>query len=382
MARSTSDNRQLLYQQLRAPLGQTIGNIDQYVNLIKNRKGKGRKGKERKAKERATTTTTTTTTTIAIIATTINNNINHNRKEKPKEMVPSGATTTTTPAGARTSRATRTTTTKERASLHRRHRLQDAGFAASSDIGQFGLPHAGSTIRRTSTTSSNNNDHHNISSFSFRAHQISPSPTCLQRASLRSTSISYHNKQQPQLQYQQVRQALPSTTSASSVICDKSVHSKTSHPRRQFHQQHVQLRGRTTTRYRTSSLLDINQLNREHLWDLPRGLLRRWEILCDTGVVTSVAPRNFAEHVPETVPLQPHYTQLALSTAHPINPFTSMATKTSCSSAINKVSFAVRLYICDVKGSTVGTSPTSLTAGSSPAHQGQGIAQSSSVMER
>ena len=55
----------------------------------------------------------------------------------------------------------------------------------------------------------------------------------------------------------------------------------------------------------------VNQLNREHLQDLPRGLLRRWGILCDTGAVTSVASRNFADHVP----LQPHYTQLALSTA-------------------------------------------------------------------
>ena len=34
---------------------------------------------------------------------------------------------------------------------------------------------------------------------------------------------------------------------------------------------------------------DINQLNREYLRDLPRGSLRRWAILCDTGAVTSVA---------------------------------------------------------------------------------------------
>ena len=70
---------------------------------------------------------------------------------------------------------------------------------------------------------------------------------------------------------------------------------------------------------------DINQLNREHLRDLPQGSLRRWAILCDTGAVTSVAPRNFADHVP----LQPHYTQLSLSTATN-QPFTSTGTKTSC----------------------------------------------------
>ena len=55
---------------------------------------------------------------------------------------------------------------------------------------------------------------------------------------------------------------------------------------------------------------DINQLNREHLRHLPRRSLRRWAILCDTGAVTSIAPRNFADHVP-----LPHYTQLSLSTA-------------------------------------------------------------------
>ena len=37
---------------------------------------------------------------------------------------------------------------------------------------------------------------------------------------------------------------------------------------------------------------DINQLNREHLRDLPQGSLRRWAILCDTGAVTSVAPQK------------------------------------------------------------------------------------------
>ena len=52
---------------------------------------------------------------------------------------------------------------------------------------------------------------------------------------------------------------------------------------------------------------NINQLNRKYLRDPPRGLLG---LLCDNGVVTSVAPRHFADHAP----LQLHYTQLALST--------------------------------------------------------------------
>ena len=64
--------------------------------------------------------------------------------------------------------------------------------------------------------------------------------------------------------------------------------------------------------------ININHLNRKRLRDLPRGL-RRWGILRESGAVTSVAPRNLADHVP----LQPHYTQLDLSTAtyQPIHSF-------------------------------------------------------------
>ena len=93
---------------------------------------------------------------------------------------------------------------------------------------------------------------------------------------------------------------------------------------------------------------DINQLNREHLRDLPRGSLRRWAILCDTGAVTSVAPRNFADHVP----LQPRYTQLSLSTAtnQPIHIYGYKDVLLVC----NSISFPVRFYICDVKAPLLG----------------------------
>ena len=93
---------------------------------------------------------------------------------------------------------------------------------------------------------------------------------------------------------------------------------------------------------------DINQLNREHLRDLPRGSLRRWAILCDTGAVTSVAPRNFADHVP----LQPHYTQLSLSTAtnQPIHIYGYKDILLVC----NNISFPVRFYICNVKAPLLG----------------------------
>ena len=93
---------------------------------------------------------------------------------------------------------------------------------------------------------------------------------------------------------------------------------------------------------------DISQLNREHLQDLPRGLLRRWTILCDTGAVTSVAPRNFADHAP----LQPHYTQLSLSIATNL-PIHIYGYKDILLIG-NNISFPVRFYLCDVKAPLLG----------------------------
>ena len=67
---------------MRLP-GQTIGNIDQDINIVR-KKGKGEKGKGKgKEEERATTTTTsTTTTTTTTTPTTTSHNL---RKEKQKE---------------------------------------------------------------------------------------------------------------------------------------------------------------------------------------------------------------------------------------------------------------------------------------------------------
>ena len=93
---------------------------------------------------------------------------------------------------------------------------------------------------------------------------------------------------------------------------------------------------------------DSNQLNREHLRALTRGLLRRWAMLCDTGAVTSVAPRNFADYIT----LQPHYTQLSLSTVtnQPIHIDGYKDILLVC----NNISFPVRFYICDVKAPLLG----------------------------
>ena len=153
-------------------------------------------------------------------------------------------------------------------------------------------------------------------------------------------------QQHPQLQYHQVRQTLPSTTSASSVtrVSTPGPHiNDISYINNTYGCEGVQPPGIEHRHH-----YDINQLNREHLRDFPRELLRRWGILCDTGAVTLVAPRNFADHVP----LQPHYTQLALFTAtnQPIHIYSYKNILLVCSN----ISFPVRFYICDVKAPLLG----------------------------
>ena len=333
--------------------GQTIVNIDQENNLIKNKKGqkrgKGKKGqgKGKKGKGKGYNTnylvTTTTTTTTTTTATTTNNN--HNRKAKQKEKVPSGATTTTTPARARTSRVTRTTT-KERVSLHRLPRLQDAAFVANSDTE---LPRVSSTTRRASITSNNNNYHLNISGFSFRAHQISPSHTCLQRASLPSTSSSYHNNNlsfsinrydklypllhQHRLWQERPHRELTSTTSVPSTT----------------YQQHGWLWRRTTTRHRRTSSL---------LWHQPAESRTSSR---STSRVTSSLGHTLWHHCcyiactsklrrPRTFTATLHTTFLSTATNQPIYIYGYKDSLLIC----NNIRFPVRLYIGEVKVPLLG----------------------------
>ena len=115
--------------------------------------------------------------------------------------------------------------------------------------------------------------------------------------------------------YIQLPAATTTTTSASastgttsstlyyiSVICDECVHTRTSRLRHQFHQQHVRLRGRTTTRHRrTSSLLRHQPAESRNIFET---YLEGYFVAGYVGCI-------FADHVP----LQPHYTQLSLSTA-------------------------------------------------------------------
>ena len=167
---------------------------------------------------------------------------------------------------------------------------------------------------------------------------------------------SQPQQQQHQVHYQPVRQALPSTTSASSStrlftpgpnIYDISA----------IDTEDISEGEQSPGIGNNHHLFNISQLNREHLRDLPRGLLHRWGILCGAGAVTSVAPRNVDDHVP----LESHYTPLALSTANSNQSTYSHLwlqrhLASSCFNLLvcNNISFPVRFYICDIKAPLLG----------------------------
>ena len=118
---------------------------------------------------------------------------------------------------------------------------QSTGFAAKLDIEQL---LAGSTSRRTSTTSSSNNYLHNISSFSYREHQINLSPHASRR---------HHYVQLPAATTADTTQSTASTSTTFyyiSFIYHQVVHSRTNHLQHQCQRHRVQLRKRSATRLR------------------------------------------------------------------------------------------------------------------------------------
>ena len=279
--------------------GQTISNIDKEINSIRGDWAKPRraKAKEREAKAGATKTTTTTTTTITATTT---NKINLNKRKRTRER---------SHRELRKSTSTKSSTKCWICGMLG-HRVASCWFNNQKNVNniqQQQLPpqHQQFQLQGTSDQPISYMPPEGIATFNFQ-------------------QLPQQQEQQPQIQYHPVRQALPSTTSASSTtrVSTPGPHiSDVSSINKAYICEGEQLPGIG----RHHHIFDISQLNRKHLRHLPRGLLRRWEILCDTGAVTSIPPRNFADHVP----LQPHYTQLALP-QQPINPSTSMATKTSC----------------------------------------------------
>ena len=157
--------------------------------------------------------------------------------------------------------------------------------------------------------SNNNNYHLNSSRFQLQGSSDQPIACTPPEGITMFNFQQIPQQQQPQLQHQPVRQALPSTSASS--VTRVSTPGPHIYDISSINNMSSCGGGQPPGIGGYHHYFDIKQLNREHLRDLPRGSLRRWAILCDTGAVTSVAPRNFADHVP----LQPHYTQLSLSTA-------------------------------------------------------------------
>ena len=174
---------------------------------------------------------------------------------------------------------------------------------------------------------SNNNFNLNSCSFSFRVHQISPSHTCLQRASLHSTSSRYLNnsnlnfnisRNDKHFRLHQLRlllecshQDLTSMTSIPSTTCTAAEEDPGQPPGIGGHRHHF----------------DINQLNREHLREVD-----------GQSSGTPVLLRRLHLETSQTTYLFNHITLSFLFLQPPTNPFTSTGTKTSCSSATTSAS--------------------------------------------
>ena len=296
--------------------GQTIGNIDHDVNYIQRRKERRqgeKKGKGKKGKGKG-----------------YNNNY-YNYQPLQQLLQPTTATTKGKskgkgPIGSYDNNKGKNNqkgdkNNKGKGSLHRRPRPQSVGCCGK-------LGHRAASCWFNNQKSVNN----------IQQQQLPPQHQQFQLQGTSDQPISYmppeginygqssHNFQQSQPQqqphqvhYQPVRQALPSTTSASSTT-RVSTPGPTIYDISAINTEDISEGEQPPGIGNNRHLFSINQLNREHLRGLPQGLLHRWGILCDTGAVTSVAPRNFADHVP----LPPHYTQLALSLQQPIYLFTSM----------------------------------------------------------
>ena len=315
LARGTSDDRQLLCQQLHAPPWSDHRehrpgrqpHQEQQEGQRQERKRKGKKGKGKGYNNNYYNYNHYNT---------YHNNNNNHTKESQKEKVPLGATTTT-PARARTSRATRTTI-KERESLLRRPQHQSVGYVASLDIE---LPLVGSTTRRTSTMFSNTTTTSSTavsaSGLIRSAHRDMPPE------GITTFNFQQLPQQQPQLinkydkhyllpQHHQwpecPHQDLTSTTSVPSTTCTAV--------KEDNHQASEDI---VTTSTSTSWIANIFEIYLEGYF------------VAGPSSVTPVLLRRLHLGTSQTMYLFNHTTHNFLFLQLPINLFTSMATKTSCS---------------------------------------------------
>ena len=220
--------------------------IDQDINYIKNRNGKGKKGKGKGKKGKGKG---------------YNNNYynyNYNRynsyynQQQQQQHQPQ-------------QKGNRKRSYRELQQQHRQGQEHPDGRQEQQQR-KGKLHRAGSTIRRTSITSNSSSYHLNVSSFSFRAHQVSPSRTCNQKASLRSTSTNYLSSSNNNLRYSTIKhdkhyplqhlhhpqqecphQDLTSMTSAPSTARTAVRRSTTRHRETSSHLRHQPAESRTSS---------------------------------------------------------------------------------------------------------------------------------------
>ena len=143
---------------------------------------------------------------------------------------------TTTPARARTSRVTRTTTIKER-----------EVYFVYLDYKMRGLWEARTSSYLVLAEQPEEHQQPQRQQFQLQGTSNSPSRTCLQGASLPSTSSTGPAGTRTTTTTTTTTSASVSTGTTStifylSIVCDKRVHTRTSHLRHQLHQQQARLR--------------------------------------------------------------------------------------------------------------------------------------------
>ena len=192
---------------------------------------------------------------------------------------------------------------------------------------------------------------------------ITTSPTAVSASGLiRSAHCLHASRRHHYIQLPADTSATTTTTSASisasttgttlylSIICDKSVHTRTSHLRHQFHQQHVRLWRRTTTRHRrTSSPLrhqpaESRTSSRFYL---------EGHLVAGPSSVTPVLLRRL--HLGTS---QATYLFNLITLSFPLSTATNQHIHIYGYKDIllvcNNISIPVRFYICDVKASLLG----------------------------
>ena len=224
--------------------GQTIGNIEQDINIVR-KKGKGKKGKGKGKKGRGK----------GYNNNYYNYNYNHYNTYHKQSQPQKGKAKGKGPIGS----SDNNNTGKDKEHQGRQEQQQRKGkiCLVYLDIEVLGLRQAWtlsclmlvqqpeehqqrSATTATSTTAISASglirSAHRLHASSGHRYIQLPADTSATTTSSASVSAS-----------------TTGTTLYLSIICDKGVHTRTSHLRHQFHQQHVQLWRRTTTRHRRTS---------------------------------------------------------------------------------------------------------------------------------